>query len=156
MTPTAAQPPIDLAALYEVDEVAWLDETAQLVTAGRWDEIDAANLAEYLTDMGISHRREIESRLTVLLHHVLKWVYQPEKRTPSWQVTILTQKQDLRRWVATGVLRRHAIDVLDELYPDAVALAMAETQKPATDFPSACPFTLDELMTFDPNAGDRP
>jgi hypothetical protein len=62
-----------LSELYEADETAWLDAMADLVRQGRLEELDYAHLAEYLTDMARSDRREVESRLTTLLEHLLKW-----------------------------------------------------------------------------------
>ena len=56
-----------LATLYEADETARLDQTAVSIRIGRFDEIDPATLAEYLTDMAKRDRREVYSRLVVLL-----------------------------------------------------------------------------------------
>lgn len=64
--------PHALAALYEADETAWLERTADLVRTGRFDQLDAGTLAEYLTDMAKRDRREVFSRLVVLLSHLLK------------------------------------------------------------------------------------
>ena len=62
-----------LAALYEADETAWLDQTAALIRSGRLDQLDTANLAEFLTDMARGDRREVVRRLVILLVHLLKW-----------------------------------------------------------------------------------
>ena len=72
-----------LAALYEADETAWLEATADLVRRGLYDQLDTENLSEYLSDMAKRDRREVESRLIVLLAHVLKWVHQPDRRSGS-------------------------------------------------------------------------
>src|SRR5205814_7814333 len=84
-----------LSQLYEVDETAWLEAMADLIQQGRWDDLDQAHLAEYLNDMARRDRREVESRLTTLLAHVLKWVHQPEQRSRSWRATIVEQRQEL-------------------------------------------------------------
>jgi len=73
-----------LPDLYEVDETAWLEAMAALLESGRREELDYANLLEYLTDMAKRDRREVKSRLKVLLAHLLRWKYQPELRTGSW------------------------------------------------------------------------
>ena len=71
----------DLPALYESDETAWLDAMSELIRQGRLDQLDYAHLEEYLADMARRDRREVESRLTVLIVHLLKWKHQARKRT---------------------------------------------------------------------------
>ncbi|HKM81947.1 MAG TPA: DUF29 family protein, partial [Candidatus Acidoferrum sp.] len=62
-----------LPALYERDETAWLEAMAELARDGRAEDLDLGHLAEYLFDMARRDRREVESRLAVLLSHLLKW-----------------------------------------------------------------------------------
>lgn len=136
--------------LYVEDETAWLDAMAELIAAGAHDELDFANLQEYLTDMARRDRREVESRLVVLAAHVLKWVHQPQQRSRSWQSTILEQRQELRRLASRGVLRNHAEAALGEVYADAVARAALDTGLPAAMFPGECPYSVNELLAFEP------
>src|SRR3954453_24000703 len=102
--------------LYLADETAWLEQTARLVAEGRWDEVDRENLSEYLTDMATRDRREVLSRLVVLLTHLLKWDHQPDARSNSWRATILAQRNDLADLLESGTLRNHAAEVLDKAY----------------------------------------
>src|SRR5260370_10100145 len=81
-----------LAALAELDETAWLEESSRLIRAGRLDELDYANLAAYLEDMAIRDHREVKSHLRVLIAHLLKWNYPPEKRSRSWTLTVLNHR----------------------------------------------------------------
>lgn len=138
-----------LTELYEADETAWLEAMAELIQQDRRDALDYAHLAEYLADMAKRDRREVYSRLAVLLHHVLKWMYQPEKRSRSWRITVVTQRQELLRDVGQGVLRAHAEAVLSDCYHDAVERAALETDLPITTFPSECPYTLEQLLSPD-------
>ena len=89
-----------LAQLYEADETAWLEAMADLIQQGRWGDLDYPHLEEYLSDMARRDRREVESRLTTLLAHVLKWVHQPDHRSRSWRGTIVEQRQELEELVA--------------------------------------------------------
>ncbi|HET6572196.1 MAG TPA: DUF29 domain-containing protein [Fimbriiglobus sp.] len=146
------QPDVTLADLYESDETAWLDATADLIRRGAYRELDYAHLEEYLTDMARRDRREVESRLVVLIAHILKWVYQPDQRTRGWQGTIVEQRQELSRLAARGVLRKHAEAVLAEMYAEGVERAVAETGLPAQSFPAGCPHSLEQLLSFDPAA----
>ena len=120
-----------------------------LVEQERLGELDYEHLGEYQADMALRDRHEVESRLTVLLAHLLKWTHQPEKRTASWRGSIVAQQQELRRRASRGVLRVHAEGVLADVYVDAVARAAAETGLARNLFPEQCPWTVDELLTAD-------
>jgi len=141
MTETAAITD-ELSDLYLRDEVAWLEETVERIAAGAYDELDYANLREYLTDMANRDRREILSRLIVLIAHHLKWQYQPAGRSVSWQLTIAEQSQLLSfEFDESRVLRNHAEDVLERAFTGAVKMASLETKLPASAFPKVSPLT---------------
>lgn len=135
--------------LYEQDETAWLEAMAELIRLGRLDEVDYANLAEYLEDMARCDRREVESRLTVLITHALKWAGQPDRRSGSWRGTIIEQRQELEGLLGRGVLRNHGEAVLADIYRKAVERAAAETGLAAETFPMECRYTLDQLLSAD-------
>ncbi len=139
----------ELSQLYEADETCWLEAMADLIGQGRWDELDYVHLEEYLGDMAQRDRREVKSRLTTLLAHVLKWVHQPDHRSRSWRGTIVEQRQELSELVARGVLRNHAEGVLGDAYAEAVERAAAETGLAADSFPKECPYLLDQLLSAD-------
>jgi hypothetical protein len=139
-----------LPELYTEDETAWLDAMVGLLGAGAYAELDFTSLREYLTDMAKRDRREVESRLVVLLMHILKWVHQPDHRSRSWQGSIIEQRQELRRLAGRGVLRNHAESVLAEVYQEAVERAAVETGLTPASFPTECAYSVDELLSFDP------
>jgi hypothetical protein len=138
-----------LSSLFKSDETAWLEAMAELIRQGHLDDLDYPHLLEYLADMARRDRREVESRLAVLLAHLLKWTHQPDKQSGSWRGTIVGQRQELVRLLGRGVLRNHAEAVLSEVYGDAVEQAAAETELPADRFPTECPYTLDQLLSAD-------
>ena len=144
MTTAQTLPP---GVLYERDETAWLEAMSELIRLGRLDEVDYPNLAEYLADRARRDRREVESRLTGLIAHALKWAHQPDRRSGSWRGTVIEQRQELEGLVSRGVLRNHAEAVLADAYRKAVERAAAETGLPAETFPVACPHTLDQLLS---------
>jgi hypothetical protein len=135
--------------LYEADETAWLEAMAELIRCGRRSDLDYTHLGDYLTDMARRDRREVESRLVVLLTHVLKWLYQPDQRSRSWRGTIIAQRQELSELAGSGVLRQHAEAVLGGAYTKAVERAVAETGLAAGSFPGQCPYVLDQLLSAD-------
>jgi hypothetical protein len=134
------------AAPYEVDETAWLEATVELIRSGRLTEVDLNSLAEYLTDMAKRDRREVFSRLVVLLSHLLKWEYQPDCRSGSWRGTILEQQRELRQLLESGTLRTHAAAVFADAYSDARKQAAAETGLARTAFPEECGWDLDRAL----------
>jgi hypothetical protein len=136
-----------LPDLYEEDETAWLEAMADLVRQGRYADLDYLHLAEYLEDMALRDRREVRSRLTVLIAHLLKWTFQPKKRTRSWRRTVVVQRQELTGAIGRGVLRNHAEAVLPAAYRDAVERASVETGLLHTAFPAECPWTVDQLLS---------
>ena len=138
-----------LPALYERDETAWLEAMAELARDGRAKDLDLGHLAEYLFDMARRDRREVESRLAVLLSHLLKWTYQPDRRSRGWRATVIEQRQELNRLAGRGVLRNHSREVLADVYTEAVERAAAETGAARDRFPAECPYTLDELLTVE-------
>ncbi|MGA8348027.1 MAG: DUF29 domain-containing protein [Isosphaeraceae bacterium] len=105
-----------LPALYERDETAWLEAMAELARDGWAEDLDLGHLAEYLFDRARRDRREVESRLAVLLSHLLKWTDQPDHRSRGWRATVIEQRQELNRLAGPGVLRNHAQEVLADVY----------------------------------------
>jgi hypothetical protein len=144
--PVIEQLKLTLPTLYHADETAWLETMARLVAEGRWEELDRDHLSEYLQDMARRDRREVLSRLTVLLAHLLKWEHQPERRSGSWQATIRSQRHELGDLLESGTLRNHAVDVLDRAYRRAVEQASLDTGKAETEFPQSCPYTLEQIL----------
>ena len=136
-----------LDGLYERDEVAWYDAMALLIAQARIGELDFANLKEVLEDMGKRHRRDVKSRLRILMAHWLKWEYQPDQRTGGWMATLLVQRIDLRDDLTDSrTLHNYAVQIYGDEYERAVKLAAMETGLPPETFPETCPVTLDELL----------
>ena len=138
-----------LAALFTEDETAWLEAMADLIRRRDLAALDLENLAEYLADMARRDRREVKSRLVVLLAHLLKWDFQPEKRSRSWRTTILSLRQELADLASRGVLRTHAETVLPAAYENAVELAASETGVPAATICKDCPLTVEQLLAIE-------
>jgi len=142
--------PNPVATLYATDETGWLDRTADLVRDRRLAEVDLDTLAEYLTDMARRDRREVGSRLALLLAHLLKWEFQPERHSGSWRATIEVQRQEMAELLESGTLRNHAAEVLAKAYENGVRQAAAETGLDATVFPAECPYSLEQVLEGEP------
>lgn len=140
----------DTANLYERDYYLWLSHTAQLIKEGRFLELDAANLTEEIEDMGRSEKRAIKSNLVVVLLHLLKYKYQPEKRSNSWKSSIREHRRRLRNdFKISPSLKRYFEEVFGECYQDGREQAADETGLPLDTFPEKSPFTPTEVLNSD-------
>ena len=135
------------AKLYDEDFVEWASETARLLREGRFDRIDVEHLVEEVEDMASRDKRELLSRLIVLLQHLLKWQHQPENRSGSWKATVLTQRTELELlFEQSPSLKRIARGSAPRAYRKAVAAAAAATGLPVQAFPSECRFSLEQIL----------
>ena len=130
---------------YEQDFYGWTQEQSRLLRTGQWQLIDIQNLAEEIEDMGRAEKRELESRLEVLLMHLLKWQFQPSLRSRSWQLTIKEQRLRLQRHLKQNPSLKSAIhDLLADVYQLAVVGAQRETGLDI--FPDVCPYDFEQVM----------
>lgn len=133
-------------ASYDTDIVAWAREQSRLLRSGRFDALDIEHLAEEIEDVGKSEQRELESRMAVLVAHLLKWRYQPERRGNSWRNTIRAQRKGIeRRLSKTPSLKVDLAsdDWWEAVWDDAVAQAGQET---GLEFPELCPWSPGQVM----------
>jgi len=139
--------PLTLRQLYESDETAWLDETARLIETEQLGKLDYQSLKEYIQDMAIRDRREAKSRMRQLLIHLLKWEYQPRKRSRSWETTIADQRFEMQDILTSKTLLNHVKQELSVVYNQAVKVAMTETGLKRENFPDSCPYSLEFLLS---------
>ncbi len=138
------------AVAYDEDFYAWTLEQARLLRSGEFSQIDVENLAEELESMGRSDRRELDSRLVVLVVHLLKWQLQVRLRSPSGTGTIREQRRQIEKLLRESPSLRPMTDqLLSEAYAEAREKAADETGLPETSFPVVCPFTAAQALTAD-------
>ena len=140
--------------LYEQDFHAWAERQAALLRARKFSDADIENIVEEIESMGRSERRELVSRLTVLLLHLLKWQFQPARRGSSWRRTIMVQRQRLSRHLRDNPsLASRLEQAMADAYSDARIEAEDETGLAMETFPDLCPFSFDEVIdpTFWPD-----
>ncbi|MFZ4657170.1 MAG: DUF29 domain-containing protein [Caldilineaceae bacterium] len=136
-----------MMTLYETDFYAWTQRQAALLRQEEFAEVDWNHLIEEIESLGRSEKHEVESRLIILIMHLLKWEYQPELQSRSWRNTITVQRVDLRRLLRDNpTLRAHVADFVVDLYPDALVKAIAETGLRKTTFPATCPYTATQIL----------
>jgi hypothetical protein len=133
---------------YEEDFYAWTIEQSRLLRSGELSTIDAANIAEEIESIGRSDRRELKSRLVVLVMHLLKWRHQPSAGSRSWSATIDEQRLHIEGVLTESPsLRPMAAAILPEAYSIARARAIAETGLSDDAFSEACPFTAADVLS---------
>lgn len=136
-----------MSVRYETDVVAWANEQARLIRAGRFDLLDIEHIAEEIEDVGKSEQRELAHRMAVLLAHLLKWQYQPDLRGNSWARTIKEQRKRIRLALEeTPSLSGKLNDIKwwSGTWADAVSLAADETG--LDTFPDECPWVETEIL----------
>lgn len=138
------------AVAYDDDFFAWTQEQARLLRTGEFSQIDIENVAEELESMGRSDKREIESRLEVLLMHLLKWQVQTLARSPGWSATIREQRRRIQKLLRESPSLRPVVgQLIPEAYVEGREKAMNETGLPGPMFPAECPFTPEQILSED-------
>lgn len=149
-TPEDSQIEAPAQKIYEVDYYRWLNITAQQLRDHQFDDVDLDNLIEEIEAMSGSQLRELKSRLIVLLMHLLKYQYQPSRRSQSWLNTIVEQRSEIELLLEQSPsLKPKSIEVFDDCYLKARRNAAKETELSINTFPSESPFTLDDTLNLD-------
>lgn len=134
---------------YEKDVVAWSNEQAALLRAGKFSALDIEHVADEIEDVGKSEQRRLACRMAVLLAHLLKWQCQPERRGASWQTTLRIQRAAIeRRLNATPSLRPMVSDNewVSDMWGDARQQAAAEMEIGVALLPESCPWSMEQAM----------
>ena len=135
--------------LYERDFCLWVEEQVRLLKEGRLEQLDVVNLIDEIEDLGIHDKKAVESNLVVVLKHLLKYQFQPRRRSRSWPSSIAEHRRRLRNDLATSPsLRPYAGARFEENYRDGRHQALIETGLASNALPSASPYTLEQ--TLDP------
>jgi|SRR5450631_676664 len=132
---------------YKEDVLTWAKEQANFLQAGEFDHLDIDNLYEELLDMGASYHLELEHRSSLLIAHLLKWHYQPDRRGNSWLRTIKEQRKQILRCFKRTPSLKHDLtqdDWLSGVYGDAIMKAIKETG--LDSFPESCPWSFDQII----------
>jgi hypothetical protein len=132
---------------YEDDLFTWVKEQVALLRAGRTGEIDPGNIAEELSDVGAEQYNSLESAFVVLLQHLLKWDYQPKRRSRSWENIVEEQRiQILKVLKKNPGLKPHIDEAIADAYRIGRLRASSETNLDKKLFPVTCPYSFEEIM----------
>lgn len=132
---------------YDRDFYAWTAEQAGQLRRVKPAGIDWKNLAEEVESLGRSDKRAIGSDLKIVLEHLIKWKFQPEKRSESWTDLIEEHRDRIARIIEDSPsLASTPGDVLFGEYRKARRKALRDTKLPQARIPVACPFTIEEVL----------
>jgi hypothetical protein len=129
---------------------SWVAQTTQLLREHRWQEIDVTHLIEEVEDLGKSERRGIASQLTRLLLHLLKWQYQPQRRSDSWLDSITDARTQIELAIEDSPsLKSYPAEQLEESYQRARRQAAKQTIIEISVFPDVCPYSSELVLAED-------
>lgn len=132
---------------YEADFYSWAMEQAKRIREGAYETLDRENIAEEIESLGREQFGKLRSAFRVLLMHMLKWDYQPERRTRSWVKSIVTQRINVADVLDDNPSLKSRLDeALAAAYRAARKEAAAETGFPIASLPEAIPYSLDDIM----------
>ncbi len=135
------------STLYEQDFYGWTQQQAKLLREGTLNQLDLVNLAEEIESLGKQQRQELRNRFGILLGHLLKWQFQPNKRSKSWFVTLREQRREIGYLLTENPsLKPYISEALQKGYQSGIDLAVRETSLTDQDFPTECPYTLEEVL----------
>jgi hypothetical protein len=79
--------------LYETDYLQWIEATVEKLQSQDYANVDWENLIEEIADIGRSERCSLKSNLIMILVHLLRWQFQPHKRSGSWEASIIEHRR---------------------------------------------------------------
>jgi hypothetical protein len=133
-------------SLYDTDFYQWTKWNTELLRQGKLDEIDIENIAEEIESLGKRDKRELISRLAVLIMHLLKYQFQPQKISDSWITTISTQRREIKLVIEDSPSLKYNIDkTIDKAFIEAKRQFEEETNIPKEILSETCPYSWEQL-----------
>jgi hypothetical protein len=134
-----------MVQLYEQDFAQWAEIMAEKLQNRDFSNLDIDNLVEEIKDLSKRERDKLLSSIRLIIHHLLKWDYQPQKRSRSWEITIKRERNNIEFYLEDSPsLKKYLCDEwIKKIYKNACLDAMKET---GLDFPDICPYSISEIL----------
>jgi hypothetical protein len=132
---------------YNTDIVAWANEQAALLRAGRLDVIDTFHIAEEIDDVGKSQQQALINRLAVLVAHLLKWKFQQGARSAGWNRTMREQRKRANRRLRSTPSLKNVLSDADsraDIWSEAIEIAQRDTG--LLVFPEDWIWTIEQVL----------
>lgn len=137
--------------LHSSDFSLWTEQTAARLKNREFDQVDWANLIEEIEELGTNKRDRLISSLKILIAHLLKWHYQPGKRSRSWQNTIFRERGNIEEYIEDSKSLKRFLESpewMRKAYLRARRLAAHETGINESVFPLECPYAIEQVLDF--------
>lgn len=141
-----------MSIAYTSDLYGWLNEQSSFLNKGLFELLDVKHLSEELEIMGSSELSELESRLELLVMHLLKWQFQPNRRGRSWQLTIKEQRTRIEKRLKRSPSLKsklYAENFYEDIWELAVLSAARETGLDENTFPATPIWGLEKVLNPD-------
>lgn len=133
---------------YDDDFAAWIYHQADALKAGRFDELDIEELADEVESLAKRDFRKLKGALQIVLLHMLKWDYQPERRGESWRTSIRDQREAvLDELKESPSFKGRLEEAIAATYLVARRKASNQTGVFLQLIPLDCPYSWTEIMT---------
>lgn len=139
-----------MTTLYDTDFYEWTQRQAAALRARQFDALDIEALAEEVEDLAKNQTRAIKSQLERVMLHLLKWCYQPWRRTDSWMDSINDGRTQIAGHMEDSPsLRLYPHTQIEACYTKARRAAARQTGLDIQTFPEACPWTAEQILDDD-------
>lgn len=139
--------------LYDQDFYLWIQTTIQHLQERNLEQLDIENLIEEIDSMGRSEKKELKTRLVVLIEQLLKlqyWIEEKDDNAGGWRNTVVEQRRQITYTLADSPsLKAILNDVFLPCYQDAKKDTINKYQLPSNLFPEEPPFSLDQVLNAD-------
>ncbi len=136
-----------IMATYETDGYGWALETAAALREGRFEGVDWESVAEELEGVAKTERNTLQSNLMQVLLHMLKFEYQPEMRTRSWELSLVEHRGRVRDVLQENPsLKPSREEVLAKAYYYARLRAANQTGIALSALPLECPWSFAQVQ----------
>ena len=139
-----------MGELYEEDFYSWTKEQARFLKEKNLNKMDIDNLIEEIESLGKRDLRALESQIERLLKHLLKWKFQPKRKSKSWKKSILESRfSAVRLMEDSPSLESKLKENYTKCFQRSVKSCVVETGLEKSIFPKENPWTLEEILDED-------
>ncbi|MBE9237632.1 DUF29 domain-containing protein [Anabaena aphanizomenioides LEGE 00250] len=139
--------------LYDQDFYLWIQTTVKLLSEGKLEQLDIENLIEEIDSIGRREKKELKTRLIVLIEHLLKlqyWTEEKDYNARFWRNTVVEQRRQIAYSLADSPSLKSILnDVFLECYQDARNDTLRKYELPSELFPEDSPFSLSDVLNAD-------
>ncbi|MEA5576583.1 DUF29 domain-containing protein [Anabaena sp. UHCC 0451] len=139
------------SSLYQRDFLLWTLDTVDKLKTHDFDQLDLENLIEEIESLGRSEKKELKSRLLILLEHLLKRLFLNSPNDyRSWEITIDEQRRQIELELEDSPSLK---TIWEEAFSSAWRLALKGVRKNYSQvtFPDVWPYPndIDSILDCD-------